>query len=89
MLFGSLINRNLVKEYFSVVLLSLTTILSVEESTVKILIVDSQSGSPYQDVRESFLSELERNGYTKENKFEYEYYLLSHYPGMAKNVWQH
>ncbi len=55
----------------------------------RIIIIDSQTGAPYQAVRESMLAELGRKGYTKENGFISEYYSLSHYHGAAKSLWLH
>ncbi len=55
----------------------------------KILMIDSQSGDPYQTVRESMLSELSKRGYNESSGFEFEYYSLSHYRGAARNLWNH
>ncbi len=55
----------------------------------RIIIIDSQTGAPYQTVRESMLAELAKKGYTEENGFISEYYSLSHYHGAAKSLWQH
>ncbi len=55
----------------------------------RIIIIDSQTGAPYQTVRESMLEELAKKGYTEENGFISEYYSLSHYHGAAKSLWQH
>ncbi len=55
----------------------------------RLIIIDSQTGAPYQTVRESMLTELTKKGYTKENGFISEYYSLSHYHGAAKSLWQH
>lgn len=54
-----------------------------------ILIIDSQKGSPYHEVRQILLKELKTKGLTEENGFFYEYYSLSHYEGTAKNLWEH
>ncbi len=55
----------------------------------KILMIDSQSGDPYQTVRESMLRELGKRGYNESSGLNYEYYSLSHYRGAARNLWNH
>ncbi len=55
----------------------------------KILMIDSQSGDPYQTVRESMIRELGRRGYNETSGLNYEYYSLSHYRGAARNLWNH
>lgn len=52
----------------------------------KLLVVDSQIGSPYQGTREAMMAELEKRGYTKAAGFTFEYHTLSNYKGTAKSL---
>ncbi len=55
----------------------------------KLLLIDSQASSPYVEVREALLAELENIGYTEAAGFRTEYYSLANYAGAAKSLWRH
>ncbi len=55
----------------------------------KLLLIDSQASSPYVEVREALLAELENVGYTEAAGFTTEYYSLGNYGGAAKSLWRH
>ncbi len=55
----------------------------------KLLLIDSQASSPYAEVREAMLAELDNLGYTKAAGFSTEYYSLANYGGAAKSLWRH
>ncbi|MFL0809230.1 MAG: hypothetical protein K6L76_02330 [Agarilytica sp.] len=62
---------------------------AVDNTPKKLLVIDSQIGDPYRNVRESMLTELAARGFKEGDGMSYEYYSLSHYRGAAKNLWNH
>ncbi len=59
-----------------------------DQSKNTILIIDSQKGSPYQDVRIALINELAKLGYSEQTGTSFEYHSLSHFKGAAKNLWK-
>lgn len=75
---------------FRFALLSMLCVYAnTEEKAKKIVVIDSQTGFPYEDVKKSMLAELSARGFTKSAGFVQEYYSLAQYKGAAKNLWQH
>jgi len=56
---------------------------------VRLLIIDSLKGEPYNTVRVSMIKELERLGYIQNKNLTIKYYSLGNYEGTGMNIWKH
>jgi len=56
---------------------------------VRLLIIDSLKGEPYNTVRISMIKELERLGYIQNKNLTIKYYSLGNYEGAGINIWKH
>ncbi|OUR74208.1 hypothetical protein A9Q76_01250 [Arcobacter sp. 31_11_sub10_T18] len=56
---------------------------------VRLLIIDSLKGEPYNTVRKSMITELERLGYVENKNLTIKYYSLGNYVGTGINIWKH
>lgn len=66
-------------------LLTTTSVLTFAESK-KLLIIDSENAEPYQEARESMLSELEKRGYKVGQNLEVSYYSINNNEGTGIRV---
>jgi len=56
---------------------------------VRLLIIDSLKGEPYNTVRKSMIKELGRLGYIEDKNLTIKYYSLGNYVGAGINIWKH
>ncbi|NQY93998.1 MAG: hypothetical protein HRT43_07520 [Campylobacteraceae bacterium] len=56
---------------------------------VRLLIIDSLKGEPYNTVRQSMIKELSRLGYIQKKNLIIKYYSLGNYIGTGINIWKH
>jgi len=61
---------------------------SIEAKDLKILILDSQSGEPYNTLRSHLLKSLNRLGYKQGKNLRVEHHAIGNYKGMVKNIWK-
>ncbi|MEH6473010.1 MAG: ABC transporter substrate binding protein [Halopseudomonas sp.] len=55
---------------------------------LKLMIVDSSQGEPYQTVREAMLAELHKQGFDSADRLTVQYHSLASFSGPARHIWE-
>ena len=73
--------------FLSILILSCLAAYS-HASTASLLIIDSAEGSPYKELREAMIAELETLGYIKGKNLSITYWSLGNKNGLAERAWR-